>query len=216
MWDHRPTTNGIDNGLCYEYVVGVSNPEPMQPQMGDALSDWVPVLVRLADYAAVTQFIAAREGERANQLTATSTHNTLADSGMDPRLSSAPAWPEDALRRLAASTSLTAQRWTRAMDAIAVGTEEWYSTSEVAQMSGLTVNEWRDAPRKITRHLKAHYQDVPVHDGSIAWPLRAWSNPDKPGEVSWGMPPVTRERWRKIRQLEQLKHSVATRAGSTG
>lgn len=59
------------------------------------------------------------------------------------------------------------------MDAIAAGGANWYTTSEVAEMSGLTVNEWRDAPRKISRHLKAHYQDAPVHDGSISWPLLA-------------------------------------------
>lgn len=29
------------------------------------LGEWVPVLVRLSDYSAVTQFIAAREAERA-------------------------------------------------------------------------------------------------------------------------------------------------------
>lgn len=181
----------------------MANPEVNQHQGSMMLGEWVPVLVRVSDYTAVTQLIAAREAERAIQGGGTlPAGDTNATPKADPRLAATPAWPEDALRRLATSSSVTAKRWTQAMDAIAVGGADWYSTSEVAEMSGLSVNEWRDAPRKIARHLKAHYQDVPVHDGNIAWPLRAWSNPDKPGEVSWGMPPVTRERWRKIRQLE--------------
>lgn len=180
----------------------MSEPDAIGAQPGATWGDWVPVLVRVSDYGAVTQLIAAREAERANHRGAMPQGSEVfAESGADLRLASAPAWPEGALRRLSTSSSVTAQRWTRAMDAIAVGDADWYSTSEVAQMSGLTVNEWRDAPRKIGRHLKAHYHDAPVHDGTISWPLVAWSNPAAPGEVSWGMPPVTKDRWRKIRQL---------------
>lgn len=170
---------------------------------GGEFRGWVPVLVRLADYAAVTQLVAARETERTLSTEETpATPRHTGDVAMeDPRLTTWPAWPEDALQRLAAGSSLTARRWTRAMDAIAVGDAEWYSTSEVAQLSGMTVREWRDAPRKISRHLKAHFRDVPVHEGDLVWPLRTSGQPDKPGEVSWGMSATTRERWRKIRGL---------------
>lgn len=164
------------------------------------LGGWVPVLVPEEDYVAVCQFVAARQAERA-PAGGSSGGGEANGSGADTRLTAWPAWPEEALERLAQSTSVTAQRWARAMDAVAQGEQDWYTTSEVAQLSGLTVNEWRDAPRKISRHLKAHYTDVPVHKGNLAWPLRPWTNPERPLEVSWGMPPVTKERWLRIRGL---------------
>lgn len=166
------------------------------------LDGWVPVLVPEQDFVAVSQFVAARQAERAPS-GKRAVEGEASESGADPRLTAWPAWPEEALQRLAQSTSVTARRWAVAMDAVAQGGQDWYTTSEVAQLSGLTVNEWRDAPRKISRHLKAHYTDVPVHKGSLAWPLRPWTNPDRPTEVSWGMPPVTKQRWLQIRGLDR-------------
>lgn len=160
------------------------------------------MLVPEQDYVAICQFVAARQAERAPS-GKRAVEGEAGDSGVDPRLTTWPAWPEGALQRLAQSTSVTAQRWAMAMDAIAQGGQDWYTTSEVAQLSGLTINEWRDAPRKISRHLKAHYPDVPVHKGNLAWPLRPWTNPDRPTEVSWGMPPVTKQRWLQIRGLDR-------------
>lgn len=165
------------------------------------LHGWVPVLVPEVDYLDVCEFVAARQAERAGGLPQSADGGE--PTGSDPRLTASPAWPEEALRRLASSESVTAQRWARAMDAIAQGDQDWYTTSEVAELSGLSVNEWRDAPRKITRHLKAHYTDVPLHNGHLVWPLRPWTNPAKPSEVSWGMPPMTKQRWLKIRGLGQ-------------
>lgn len=168
------------------------------------LAGWVPVLVPEQDYVAVCQFVAARQAERApSGKRSSGVEGEANGTGTDPRLTTWPAWPEDALQRLAQSSTATTQRWAAAMDAIAQGEQDWYTTSEVAQLSGLTVNEWRDAPRKISRHLKAHYTDVPVHKGNLAWPLRPWTNPDRPAEVSWGMPPVTKQRWLQIRGLDR-------------
>lgn len=190
--------------------MGMNSPSKSET-MPREFAGWIPVLVRLADYAVVTQLVATREAERGQEPNHTVSHR--AELGgratVDPLLATWPAWPEKALRRLAASSSLTAERWVRAMDAIAVGDADWYSTSEVAQLSGLTVNEWRDAPRKISRHLKAHYQDVPVHEGHLVWPLRAGGQPDKPDEVSWGMSPVTKGRWLQLRGLENTPLDAA-------
>lgn len=168
------------------------------------LDGWTPVLVPSEDYVAVTRFVAARQAER----TGAGHHlgRSHPEGGSEtahPLLASWAAWPEDALRRLAESQSVTARRWVTAMDAIAQRDGNWFTTSEVAEISGLTINEWRDAPRKISRHLKAHYTDVPVHEGHLVWPLRPWTNPDKPGEVSWGMPPATKQRWIAIRGLDR-------------
>lgn len=111
-----------------------------------------------------------------------------------------PSWPVDALRRFAASEVTTVQRWVRAMDAIAADDAKvWFTTTEVSERSGLTINEWRDAPRKITRHLAAHYPEVPrTADGELAWPLKAWSFGY---EVSWAMTPATKSIWRELRGL---------------
>ena len=166
------------------------------------LQGWVPVLVPEEDYVAVCEYVAARQAERAPS-GSRSLEAEPHEGEADPRLTAWPSWPENALERLAQSTIVTAQRWAKAMDAVAQGEQNWYTTSEVAQLSGLTINEWRDAPRKISRHLKAHYTDVPVHKGNLAWPLRPWTNPDRPLEVSWGIPPVTKQRWLRIRGLDR-------------
>lgn len=164
------------------------------------LKGWMPVLIPQEDFLAVAQFVAARQAERSARPPGQG-FSGHGGSEPDARLAAHPAWPEEALRRLASSSSVTAQRWTAAMDAIAKGDQDWYTTSEVASASGLTINEWRDAPRKISRHLQAHYTDVPMSGENLAWPLCAWTNPENPGEVSWGMAPVTKERWIAIRDL---------------
>lgn len=83
---------------------------------------WVPVLVPEADYLNVCEFVAARQAERTGGPTPSTQHGEPTAS--DPRLTATPAWPEEALRRLANSESITAQRWARAMDAIAQGNQD--------------------------------------------------------------------------------------------
>lgn len=77
--------------------------------------------------------------------------------------------------------------------------DPWLSTSEVAKRSGMSINEWRDAARKITRHLKANFAGVPLDEnGNRIWPLLAR---DKPGsaEVHWAMNTEQAKRWRQVR-----------------
>lgn len=163
------------------------------------LHGWIPILVRAENYQQVAELVGARELERLGADSSTST--SVSGDTVDPRLLSWPAWPVEALRQLSEGTTTTAQRWTRAMDAIAVGDESWYPTSAVAAMSGMMLAEWRDAARKITRHLKAQYDGLPTDtDGNFVWPLRAFT-PKGSTEVSWGMPPETKRLWLQIRGL---------------
>jgi hypothetical protein len=39
-------------------------------------------------------------------------------------------------------------------------------TSEIAKRAGMTINEWRDVPRKITRLLRAHFPGFPRGEGT--------------------------------------------------
>lgn len=76
----------------------------------------------------------------------------------------------------------------------------WFTTSEIAEWAGMTMNEWRDAPRKLPQHLKANYPNVPrAENVRLAWPLLAWSLTN--AELSWAMPPETKAAWRKIRGI---------------
>lgn len=165
---------------------------------------WIPILVRRQDYAEVAALILELETRRGPGQDLPSVDSGAAPT-IDPddvRLESWTPWPLDQLRAFSQATSLTAQRWTRAMDVCcaAVGTERyWLSTSEVAERAGMTVNEWRDAPRKLTRHLKANYPDLPRDpEGGPIWPLMAMGKPGSP-EVHWAMNHEQAKRWREVR-----------------
>jgi len=162
---------------------------------------WLPILVRLEDYPDVTAFIAEREAQRKGTAVGAPEVKTDLDEPEDARLAGHTPWPLNELRRLEGGGSLTAKRWVRAMDVCSqvAGSGEWLSTSEVATRAGMTISEWRDAPRKITRHLKAHYPSVPTDErGDHIWPLRAANMPGSP-EVHWAMNVEQARRWREVR-----------------
>lgn len=170
---------------------------------------WVPVFVRLEDYEEITKLVASREqtcnyeGSSFGWDTPGEVPSRSADAPVveaNKKLEEYPAWPLEALERLAASSVKTAERWSLALDVFASDEVGWLTTSEVAERAGMTLNEWRDAPRKLPRHLKANYPDVPVEsNGDPAWPLFAQTMPGK-DEVSWAVPPVTKERWAQVRK----------------
>jgi hypothetical protein len=122
----------------------------------------------------------------------------------DALLARRPLWPIDDLRVLSKGTSETAKRWTRAMDLcceIADSGNPWLSTSEVADRTRMSLNEWRDATRKITRHLKANYPSVPLDDkGDHVWPLLGVLRPGYQ-EARWAMNREQAVLWRQVRGL---------------
>lgn len=168
---------------------------------------WIPILVRLEDYDEMAAWVARREEERGAEggtplLAAVGMGGQKGDrasSAADDWLRGYPSWPEEALERLAESEAVTAQRWVRALDVCAASEKDWLTTSEVAYRAGMPINEWRDAPRKIPRHLRTHYPDLPESPaGGLAWPLVAHGMPGS-GEISWAMTETTRQRWRTVR-----------------
>lgn len=172
------------------------------------MATWIPLLVRAEDYSEFTAMVAGREADRqdgALPAVASSSVPSVAEpeapAALAVALASYPAWPEDLLRRLAAGTALTAQRWTRALDVVAASDDQtWFTTSEIAAKSGMALNEWRDAPRKLPQHLKANYPDAPRTDrGHAAWPLLAKSITK--AEISWAMTPEAKATWRRIRGI---------------
>lgn len=171
------------------------------------MTSWIPLLVRTEDFSEFAAMVAEREVDREEDDTpiavASAVPSTVPEEpdGLTALLASYPSWPETALRRLAAGAALTAQRWTRALDVVAASDDQtWFTTSQIAEKSGMTINEWRDAPRKLPRHLKANYPDAPRHaDGQIAWPLVAKSITS--AELSWAMTDETKAAWRRVRGL---------------
>lgn len=170
------------------------------------MSQWVPVLVRLEDYAEIAALVAEREGSRTDSpkevITSPAIPAAPASDPRDAELATHSPWSVEDLRALAAGTSETAKRWTLAMDAcsVAVGSgHHWLTTTQVAERTGMTINEWRDAARKITRHLRANFPNVPVDaNGDHLWPLLAKNTPGSQ-EVSWAISAEQAKRWRRVR-----------------
>lgn len=169
---------------------------------------WIPVLVRVEDYREITALVAQREATRTAEVEdlPTVAATPLAPGAVptstqfEQALAQQPVWGVEDLRRLARGETLTTQRWTRAMDVCAQNPGSFLTTSQVAQAAGMSINEWRDAPRKISRHLQAHYPAVPRDpNGDPVWPLYAKTMPDKPDEVSWAISEDTARRWHEVR-----------------
>lgn len=112
-------------------------------------------------------------------------------------------WSVEDLARLAKGETATTERWARALDVCSeAGPAVWLPSSVVAQRCELTINEWRDAPRKISRHLEKHYPDVPVNpEGEHFWPLVTGGEgiADNGGEVWWTITAEQKKRWDEVR-----------------
>lgn len=166
---------------------------------------WIPVLVRLEDYDTVTRMVAEWESGRDFDALdqAVDTKGLLVTDDQPDELdelSQRPLWSVEDLRRLAAGTTDTTERWARAMDLCAEQPGTYFPTSEVASRTGMSIPQWRDAPRKISRHLNKHYPDVPRDsNGDPVWPLHAKTQPEHPNEVSWAMSAEMASLWRQVR-----------------
>jgi hypothetical protein len=124
--------------------------------------------------------------------------------GEDPRLLPRPSWSIEALKQLLTDRTKTGRRWVRALDVCATARDNgelWLPTSEVASRTGMTVNQWRDACRKISPHLDAAFSGLPMNaDGQAVWPLGDKSEfPGSGGEVWWAISLEMAVRWRQVR-----------------
>lgn len=145
----------------------------------DAQGDepWVPLLVPVEDYLELAGLVADRVRARVHAPVQSQPSVALAT-----RWAAAPGrygdvaaaelarlqpWTIEDLVHLASSGVVTARRWSRAMDVCAAHVNQFLSTEQIAQESGMTVNEWRDASRKMSRLLDRHFPSSPQ------WPLCA-------------------------------------------
>jgi hypothetical protein len=163
---------------------------------------WIPLLVPEQDYLDLAAVVAKRlskRGEEPRRLAVVAEDTPKPTTPLDEIVASALVephpWSDEDLYRLATSDAVTAQRWARAMDVCARVENQgrFLSTREVASQSGMTINEWRDAPRKIKRHLASNYPQVNGH-----WPLRAKAGrqigrPDD--QVYWAINAEQAARW---------------------
>ncbi|MGQ0630017.1 MAG: hypothetical protein ACT4P1_03180 [Sporichthyaceae bacterium] len=175
------------------------------------MSKWLPLLVRIEDYAEITALIAQRETARGDEgvrhviTTSPEVAGNLAADQEEEKLARRDPWSLEDLATLARGLTLTTARWTRAMDVCTQAREKgeiWLPTSKVAQLAGMEINEWRDAPRKISRHLKANFPNVPRdHHGDHFWPLCPGGGdlPANGGEVWWAITAEMARRWRQVR-----------------
>ena len=171
------------------------------------MSRWIPVLVRLEDLDLVTRYLGELEASRDDSYVDAMVE--LTQSGSDPavvsrsestELDSRPSWNLEDLRRLARGETATTSRWAKALDVCASTPETYLPTSEIAARSGMSIREWRDAPRKITRHLRVNYPNAPRDSqGNAVWPLHAKSVPEHPGEVSWAITSEMASLWKEVR-----------------
>lgn len=167
-------------------------------------SGWLPVLVRTEDYLAVATLIATREAQRQDGQAGArpAARRSAADDeiGVAPPAEYDPeahlvTWSVEQLKQLAESSFTTAQRWTQAIDVVAEHEGRLLSSEQVAALADMPIAAWRDAPRKIARHLQAHYK-VP------GWPLYGVGG-RKLGlddQVYWGISGEQAARWRQVRK----------------
>jgi hypothetical protein len=169
--------------------------------------NWIPLLVRAEDYMEFAALVTQREAGRSDALDDVRTESlptvsTVGEPSLaDAELNAYPSWSEDLLRRLARGSEKTAQRWAMALDVVTASDDQtWFTTSEIAERSGMGLNAWRDAPRKLPVHLTAQYPDAPrTAEGHRAWPLLGKGLTGV--EVSWAATPAVKASWRKIRGL---------------
>ncbi len=171
------------------------------------MSTWIPLLVRSEDYFEIATLVADREASRTDEPSEVSGFNAMLPprtppDGDDAELGRRVPWSIEDLTALSRGTSETAKRWTLAMDACCEVAGQWLSTSKIVDRTGMSINDWRDAPRKLRRHLIANFPNVPIDDstGDHIWPLLGKSKAGS-HEIHWAMNDEQAKRWRQVRGL---------------
>ncbi|MCE0459689.1 hypothetical protein [Curtobacterium flaccumfaciens] len=144
------------------------------------MTNWVLVPVPEQDRDEVTALVVKNQRARNERPWPSpeelSAEDLVANAVWRAALTEHQAWRTAQLAQLAAGDSLTAQRWIIAIDFCAAHRGQRFSTEEIVANATLTLNEWRDACRKITAHLRANFEDLPkwsreLYTGSNFWPL---------------------------------------------
>lgn len=173
-------------------------------------TEWVLLPVPQEDYAELKQIVQYRQQQRGEASTPSTEElrgdELAADTVRRATFDAHKAWPASGLTRLAEESTLTTQRWARVMDLCAQSPGEMFSTTAVSAKTGIPVNDWRDACRKIGAHLKKHYPEVPQqergpHAGAPMWPLVTISgrNLKVPDQLYVGITAEQADRWTSVR-----------------
>lgn len=182
----------------------------MEGSVRNVATEWVLLPVPREDYAELKHMVEYRQQQRGKAASPSSEELRGDEIAVDTVLRAAfgehKAWPPSALARLAEGSTLTTHRWARVMDLCAEEPGATFSTEEVSTKTGIPVNEWRDACRKIGAHLKKHYPDVPLwerdpHIGEPMWPLVAISGRHLKvrDQLYVGITEEQAERWKEVR-----------------
>ncbi|WP_159574122.1 hypothetical protein [Curtobacterium sp. 18060] len=177
---------------------------------GYKMTEWVLVPVPTEVHEVVMNLVSKNQKDRGERTWPApgeiSSGNVIGDIVWQGALEETEPWPTSALAQLADGRSLPAQRWTIAMDFCAKHPSERFGTSEIVENTDLTLNEWRDACRKLTAHLRANYEGLPKwtrepYLGEDIWPLATASgrNLHEDLQVYFGMAEEQAKCWRDVR-----------------
>lgn len=132
---------------------------------------WMPLLVRAEDYTDAAAWVAERESlRRGPSVSGGDLSERMRAEVETGKSATTPAWQEDSLVKLAAEKGRrTDERWAQVMELACENPRTPLATSEVAHLTGMTLNEWRDAQRKFnSKHIHLHYP------GETGWPLASF------------------------------------------
>ena len=166
------------------------------------MSNWIPLLVRQEDFAEFAARVAEREVGREDpvvlpSVALASVTSTVGGAKESELLATLETWSVEALRQLAESggTFATADRWGRAMDVMCRHVGVFLSSAELAEEAEMSINQWRDAPRKLPSHLAKHYEQ------GIGWPLKGVGGRElkRDDQIYWGITSEQAQRWLQVR-----------------
>ncbi|PZE63612.1 hypothetical protein [Curtobacterium sp. MCBD17_021] len=141
---------------------------------------WSPILVPTEHYADIALAVQHRLAElgfagatgEVLSLEVVEGGTASASNDADAMLANHEPWEVSNLVLLLQNDTVTARRWVRAVDACAKEPDAFMSTEQIAEATGMRVNEWRSACRKMTVHQRATYPS------ETSWPLAVASGRD--------------------------------------
>ncbi|AXH37532.1 hypothetical protein DVJ78_18320 (plasmid) [Humibacter sp. BT305] len=158
-------------------------------------TNWTLVPIPEQDRTDVEALVIARQLER--QEAAFPTNDEIRDPGMlvdvvrRNSFARQTPWPVAALERLANAESITEQRWAIVLDYCASRPNELFSTEQIAEATGMSVEDWRSACRNLKKYLKRDYAGY----------APAWGHGDWEGQTMW---PAATASGRQLRDKNQL------------
>jgi hypothetical protein len=177
-------------------------------------TDWISLAVPAADQDDIRELIQARQASRGEPISPSPTE--LFALGISPagieaaRLRQQPLWGSEAVQHLLADESEHVKRFVRAIYAVDRTPGEFFGTTEVADLTGMTIGEWRHAQRQLrARILEPNYPEAPrwetgAYAGEAAWPLADLSGRHiaRKDETHVAITPQQSRVWREVAGIQ--------------